>query len=157
MNRANRWFVLAAVAFSFAPAGAFAAPASECDTLAVDLSARLGITTERRTDLGNFHMRHPFASEIELSCMIASTPPALTLSFDKGVPPITFYNLAMNAGALVTGADPEVVLDGVTRCQKAALRDSAGLAEMTRKGVHFDCEAHAGAETTVTISKARKN
>ena len=139
------------------------AHADECDAKAAELVAREGATVVgERTEAGGVTMKHPLATEVAVECPIRAggggIPLDLYLNWDGAFPPRTFYEFAGRAGHIVTGAPANAIKEGAMKCQQAALRRGPGppffeSAEMTFKGISFECQAFTrdGGGTAITI------
>jgi hypothetical protein len=130
------------------------ANSDSCDATAAELVVREGAVVERRTSSDIILLKHPQVSVISLGCPSASRQFAdLSLSLESAYPPSTFFDLAARTGHIVTGVGSETIRSGATQCQQNALRSKTEMAEMTFKGIVFECHAfsRSGGATTITF------
>lgn len=151
-----KWFSSTAVAAPLVALLTGPTTADECDALAAEVIARTGAAFDRRSDLAHMvHLKHPNASALSVQCASGAYGAGVGSSWDGAYPPRSFYDLIARAGAAVTKAPAEDIRQGAMKCQQAALKSDDELAEMTFKGIRFECQAFSrdGGGTTITLYK----
>lgn len=130
-----RWMCLL-VAVSYA-ATMGAALAEECDVLIADMIEATGATFERKTELGHYHLRHPLAASLVVSC--GTLPLGVSVAFDEPYPPSGFFDLVGRAGSVLTGETKAILTKTARECYRTALTESWGLAEASSPKAEIEC------------------
>jgi hypothetical protein len=118
------------------------AQANDCEAKAVQIVSKLGATIERQTSM-MVYLHHDGVPEgLSIGCDPASSPadgPDINLAWDTKEPPDGFWSLAGSAGAIVADAPSKTIEGGARACYDAARKASEGIAELSRRGVRYEC------------------
>lgn len=112
--------------------------AEECDTAVQRVITATGATLKRQTEMGNFHLSHPLASSLVVSCGDL-VPFGVSVGFDGSRPPNGFFDLVGSASSSLIGEAQEAATRTAQQCHREALADRDGLGYASSPRAEFEC------------------
>lgn len=120
---------------------------AECGEVVQRVLTAVGASLERKTDLGNYHLRHPSVESIVVSC--GALPLGVSLGFERYDPSVS--QLASRAGSVLTGESGGTVMRLIAECRRIMLADPMAMDTFRTEKADVECS-----ETTISVYRAQR-
>src|SRR4051794_6501747 len=110
---------------------------SECDDMGHRIINRVGGKIVRRS-AGALTISHVLSEKISVKCDML---PDLFIANNTSHPSKKYLYLIGQAGSVVTGEEPETIVEAAGQCNREALSSSNELAQANRGRVQINCKA----------------
>lgn len=120
---------------------------AECGEVVQRVLTSVGASLVRKTDLGNYHLRHPSVESVVVSC--GALPLGISLGFGRFDPSVS--QLASRAGSVLTGESVGTVTRLIVECRRIMLADPMAMDTFRTDKADVECS-----DATISVYRAQR-